>query len=121
MIQQYSLLKVCDNTGATEIEVIQVVEGGKKKAAHLGNVVVGAVKKATAQGQVKKKNVVRAVIVRQRAPFQRPDGTTLRFDDNAVVLINPDHTPRGTRIFGPVSRELRGKFPKIISQAPEVV
>jgi len=122
MIQSYSRLKVADNSGAKEIMCIRVVGRGKPKAARIGNVIVGTVKVASPQAQVKKKEVVRAVIVRQRKPIQRSDGTSIRFDDNAVVVLNPDNTPRGSRIFGPVARELRDLgFARIISMAMEVL
>ena len=122
MIQSYTRLKVADNTGAKEVSVIRVARGAKQNAAKLGDVVTASVKSAVPHGQVKKKEVVKAVIIRQTFPFKRPDGTTIRFDDNAVVLINPDKTPRGSRIFGPVARELRDKgYTKIISYASEVL
>lgn len=122
MIQSYSRLKVADNSGAKEVSVITVIGGAKAHAAQLGDVVVASVKSAVAQGQVKKKEVVRGVIIRQKFPYSRIDGTIIRFDDNAVVLINPDKTPRGSRIFGPVARELRDKgYMRIISLASEVL
>ncbi len=122
MIQPYTRLKVADNTGAKEVMVIRVIGGGKPNAAKIGDLVVGTVKVATPHGNVKKKEVVRGVIVRQVKPLQRPDGTNIRFDDNALVILNPDNTPRGSRIFGPVARELRDlKFSKIISMALEVL
>lgn len=122
MIQPYSRLKVADNSGAREIMCIRVLGRGKPNAAKIGDIIVGSVKLAAPQAPVKKKEVVRAVIVRQRKPLQRKDGTGIRFDDNAVVLINPDHTPRGSRIFGPVARELRDLgFMKIVSMATEVI
>lgn len=122
MIQPYSRLKVADNTGAKEVSVITVVGGAKSHAAKLGDVIVGSVKSAVPHGQVKKKEVVKGVIIRQKFPFSRADGTSIRFDDNALVLINPDKTPRGSRIFGPVARELRDKgYMKIISLASEVL
>lgn len=122
MIQPYSRLKVADNTGAKEIMVIRVLGRAKANAAKLGDILVATVKSATPQGQVKKKEVVKAVIVRQKFPYKRVDGTTIRFDDNAAVIINPDKTPRGSRIFGPVARELRDKgYMKIISLATEVL
>ena len=122
MIAPYTRLNVADNTGAKEVLCIRIVGGAKAKAGRIGDIISGSVKSATAQGQAKKKEVVRAVIIRQKFPFNRPDGTTIRFDDNAIVLINPDKTPRGTRIFGPVARELREKgFSRIISQATEVL
>jgi large subunit ribosomal protein L14 len=122
MIQAYSRLKVADNTGAKEVSCIRVIGGASQNAAKMGDVIVATVKLAVPHGQVKKKEVVKAVIIRQTFPFQRKDGTTIRFDDNAVVIINPDKTPRGTRIFGPVARELRDKgYMKIISLASEVI
>ena len=122
MIQPYSRLKVADNTGAKEIQCIRVVGGAKQNAAKLGDVIVASVKSAVPNGTVKKKEVVKAVIIRQKFPMSRTDGTTIRFDDNAVVIINPDKTPRGTRIFGPVARELRDRgYMKIISLASEVI
>lgn len=122
MIQPYSRLKVADNSGAKEFMVIRVLGRAKLNAAVLGDIVVGSVKSAIPQGQVKKKEVVKGVIVRQKFPYKRPDGTTIRFDDNAIVIINADKTPRGSRIFGPVARELRDKgYSKIVSLAPEVL
>jgi len=122
MIQSYSRLKVADNSGAKEIMCIRVVGRGKPTSAVLGNIIIGAVKVATPHSVVKKKEVVRAVIIRQRKPSQRADGTSIRFDDNAVVIINPDNTPRGSRIFGPVARELRDLgFSRIVSMAMEVI
>lgn len=122
MIQPYSRLNVADNTGAKEVMCIRVLGGRKQRCAVLGDTIVISVKEATPRGTAKKKEVAKAVIARQKAPFQRDDGTTIRFDDNAVVLINADGTPRGTRILGPIARELRAKgFTKIISLAPEVV
>lgn len=122
MIQPYSRLKVADNSGAKEIGVIQVIGGAKKTAAGLGDTVIAAVKSAIPAGNVKNKEVVRAVIVRTHKPFKRPDGSAIRFDDNAAVIINKDGTPRGTRVSGPVARELRDKgFMKIVSLAEEVL
>lgn len=122
MIQPYSRLKVADNTGAKEISCIRVIGGAKLNAATLGDVIVATVKSAIPHGQVKKKEVVKAVIVRTKFPYSRIDGTTIRFDDNAAVIINPDKTPRGTRIFGPVARELRERgFSRIVSLALEVI
>lgn len=122
MIQSYSRLKVADNSGAREVMCIRVLGKGKPDAAKIGDIIVGSVKLATAQAPVKKKEVVQAVIVRQKKPLQRKDGTNIRFDDNAVVLINPDRTPRGTRVFGPVARELRDLgFGKVVSMATEVL
>lgn len=122
MIQPYTRLNVADNSGAREIMVIRVVGGGKPNAAEVGNIVVGSVKIATPHSNVKKKEVIRGVIVRQVKPLKRSDGTSIRFDDNAIVVLNPDNTPRGSRIFGPVARELRDLgFSKIISMATEVL
>lgn len=122
MIQPLSWLAVADNSGAREVMCIKVVGGRKARAAALGDTIVVSVKSALPRAGVKKKEVSRAVIVRQRAPFQREDGTMIRFDDNAVVLVNADGTPKGTRVLGPVARELRGRgFSKIISLAKDVV
>lgn len=122
MIQSYSRLKVADNSGAKEILCIRVLGQGKPKAGKIGDIIVGSVKAATPHLSIRKKEIVKAVIVRQRKPLPRKDGTTIRFDDNAVVLINPDKTPRGSRIFGPVARELRDLgFTKIASLATEVL
>lgn len=122
MIQEYTRLNVADNTGAKEVMCIKVLGRSLKKSAEIGDIIVISVKSATPRGQVKKKEVHRAIIVRQKKPFGRKDGSTLRFDDNAVVLINDDKTPKGTRVFGPIARELRdGGHMKIISMAQEVV
>ena len=122
MIQQESYLKVADNTGAKEIKCIRVLGGSKRKYGNIGDVVVASVRKSTPGGQVKKGEVVKAVIVRSAKGVRRADGTYVRFDDNAAVLIKDDKNPRGTRIFGPVARELRDKdYMKILSLAPEVV
>ena len=122
MIQPLSWLDVADNSGAREVMCIRVVGGRKAKQAQLGDTIVVSVKSAIPRGGVKKKEVSRAVIVRQRSPFQRTDGSAIRFDDNAVVLINADGTPRGTRVLGPVARELRTRgFMKIVSLAADVV
>ena len=122
MIQQQSLMKVADNTGAKELMCIRVLGGTGRRYAGVGDVVVAAVKKAAPGGQVKKGEVVRAVIVRSAKGVRRADGTYVRFDDNAAVLIKDDKNPRGTRIFGPVARELRDKdYMKILSLAPEVI
>lgn len=122
MIQAQTMLKVADNTGAKQIMCIKVLGGTRRRYAGLGDIVVASVKVATPNGTAKKKEVVRAVIVRTSKEYRRKDGSTLKFDDNAAVLVNKDNTPRGTRIFGPVARELREKgFMKIISLAPEVV
>lgn len=122
MIQPYTRLKVADNSGARELMCIRVMKGSNTKYAHVGDVIVGAVKVATPGAAVKKGDVVRAVVVRTRHPIRRPDGSYVRFDDNAAVVINQAGEPRGTRIFGPVARELRERqFMKIISLAPEVL
>ena len=122
MIQQESYLKVADNTGAKEIKCIRVLGGSKRKYGNIGDVIVASVRKSTPGGQVKKGEVVKAVIVRTVKGIKRPDGSTLRFDENAAVIIKDDKTPRGTRIFGPVARELRDKdYLKILSLAPEVL
>ena len=122
MIQQESYLKVADNTGAKEIKVIRPLGGSKRKFANIGDVIVASVRKAQPGGTVKKGEVVRAVIVRSVKGIHRPDGSYVRFDENAAVLIRDDKNPRGTRIFGPVARELRDKdYMKILSLAPEVL
>ena len=122
MIQQESCLKVADNTGAKEIKCIRVLGGSKRKYGNIGDVIVASVRKSTPGGQVKKGEVVKAVIVRSAKGVRRADGTYVRFDDNAAVLIKDDKNPRGTRIFGPVARELRDKdYMKILSLAPEVI
>ncbi len=122
MIQQQTKLKVADNSGARELMVIRVLGGSRVKAGGIGDVVVGTVKKATPNGTVKAKKVVKAVIVRTRSSVKREDGSYIRFDDNACVLIKDDKTPVGTRVLGPVARELRDKdYMKIISLASEVL
>ena len=122
MIQQESYLKVADNTGAKEIKTIRVLGGSKRKFGNIGDVIVASVRKAQPGGTVKKGEVVRAVIVRTFKGIHRPDGSYVRFDENAAVLIRDDKNPRGTRIFGPVARELRDKdYMKILSLAPEVL
>jgi large subunit ribosomal protein L14 len=122
MIQIYSRLEVADNSGARKIRVIQVMGGSKRRYAGLGDIVTASVREAIPNSNVKKGEVVKAVIVRLKHDTQRPDGTTIRFDSNAAVLITPQKEPRGTRIFGPVPRELREKgFMRILSLAPEVV
>jgi len=122
MIAQESRLKVADNTGAREILCIRVLGGSGRRYAGLGDVIVGTVKDAIPGGSVKKGEVVKAVVVRTRKESRRQDGTYIRFDDNACVLINDQSQPRGTRIFGPVGRELRdAKFMRIVSLAPEVL
>ena len=122
MIQQESYLKVADNTGAKEIHCIRVLGGSKRKYGNIGDVIVASVRKATPGGTVKKGDVVKAVIVRTKRGIRREDGTYVRFDENAAVIIKEDKNPRGTRIFGPVARELRDRdFMKILSLAPEVI
>ena len=122
MIQQESFLKVADTTGAKEIKCIRVLGGSKRKYGNIGDVIVASVRKSTPGGTVKKGEVVKAVIVRSAKGVRRADGTYVRFDENAAVLIKDDKNPRGTRIFGPVARELRDKdYMKILSLAPEVV
>ena len=122
MVQQQSYLKVADNSGAKEIMCIRVLGGTGRRYANIGDVIVASVKKATPGGGVKKGEVVRAVVVRTKKGVRRDDGSYVRFDENAAVLIRDDKTPRGTRIFGPVARELREKeFTKILSLAPEVL
>ena len=122
MIQTESYLKVADNTGAKEIHTIRVLGGSKRKFGNIGDVIVASVRKAAPGGSVKKGDVVKAVIVRSKRGLRREDGTYVRFDENAAVIIKEDHNPKGTRIFGPVARELREKdFMKILSLAPEVI
>ncbi|MBR4232230.1 MAG: 50S ribosomal protein L14 [Oscillospiraceae bacterium] len=122
MIQQETYLKVADNTGAKEIKCIRVLGGSKRKYGNIGDVIVASVRKAAPGGTVKKGEVVKAVIVRSAKGVRRADGTYVRFDENAAVLIRDDQNPRGTRIFGPVARELRDKdYMKILSLAPEVI
>ena len=122
MIQQESYLKVADNTGAKEIHCIRVLGGSRRKFGNIGDVIVASVRKATPGGTVKKGEVVKAVIVRTKRGVRREDGTYVRFDENAAVIIKEDRNPRGTRIFGPVARELRDRdFMKILSLAPEVI
>ena len=122
MIQQQTYLKVADNTGAKEIMCIRVLGGSGRRYANIGDVIVASVKKAAPGGVVKKGDVVKAVVVRTVSGVRRDDGTYIRFDENAAVLIKEDTTPRGTRIFGPVARELRDKdYMKILSLAPEVL
>ena len=122
MIQQESYLKVADNTGAKEIKCIRVLGGSTRKFGNIGDVIVASVRKAQPGGTVKKGEVVKAVIVRSAKGVRRNDGTYVRFDDNAAVLIKDDKNPRGTRIFGPVARELRDQdYMKILSLAPEVL
>ncbi|MCC6627848.1 MAG: 50S ribosomal protein L14 [Chloroflexi bacterium] len=122
MIQPTTRLKVADNTGAREIMCIRVMGGSNRKYGSVGDVIIAAVKQAQPGGQVKKGDVVRAVVVRTAKEYGRPDGSHIRFDDNAAVLITPQGSPRGTRIFGPVARELREKaYMRIVSLAPEVL
>ena len=122
MIQTESYLKVADNTGAKEIHTIRVLGGSKRKYGNIGDIIVASVRKAAPGGTVKKGDVVKAVIVRSKRGLRREDGTYVRFDENAAVIIKEDHNPKGTRIFGPVARELREKdFMKILSLAPEVI
>ena len=123
MIQQESHLRVADNTGAREISVIRVLGGSRRRYGRVGDIVVASVKQATPRAQVKKGDIVRAVVVRTVKEYRRPDGSSIRFDDNAaVVLDGTSDNPKGTRIFGPVARELREKgFMKIVSLAPEVL
>ena len=122
MIQEESYLKVADNTGAKEIHTIRVLGGSKRKYGNIGDVIVASVRKANPGGTVKKGDVVKAVIVRTKRGVRREDGTYVRFDENAAVIIKEDKNPKGTRIFGPVARELREKdFMKILSLAPEVI
>ena len=122
MIQQQTMLNVGDNTGAKEIMCIRVLGGSYRKYANIGDVIVASVKSAAPGGMVKKGDVVKAVVVRSVKGVRRQDGSYIRFDENAAVLIKDDNTPRGTRIFGPVARELREKdFMKIVSLAPEVL
>ncbi|GFP34939.1 large subunit ribosomal protein L14 [Candidatus Hakubella thermalkaliphila] len=122
MIQAYSRLKVADNTGAKEIMCIRVLGGSGRRYAAVGDVIVGTVKSAIPGGVVKKGEVVRAVVVRTKKEYRRKDGSYIRFDDNAAVIINEQNNPRGTRIIGPVARELREKkYMKIVSLSPEVI
>ena len=122
MIQMESYLKVADNTGAKEIHCIRVLGGSKRKYGNIGDVIVASVRKAAPGGTVKKGDVVKAVIVRSKRGLRREDGTYVRFDENAAVIIKEDKNPKGTRIFGPVARELREKdYMKILSLAPEVI
>jgi large subunit ribosomal protein L14 len=122
MIQQESRLTVTDNSGAKEILCIRVLGGTKRRYARVGDIIVATVKEANAAGNTKKKSVVKAVVVRTRQPIRRKDGSTIAFDDNAAVIINDDKSPKATRVFGPVPRELRDLgYTKIISLAPEVL
>lgn len=122
MIQQESRLVVCDNSGAKEILCIRVLGGTRRRYAKVGDIIVATVKQASPNGQVKKKSVVRCVVVRTRNQIRRKDGSTIKFDDNAAVVIGDDKQPKATRIFGPVPRELRDQgYAKIVSLAPEVL
>jgi len=122
MIQPYTRLKAADNTGARQLMCISVLGGTRKRYARVGDIIVASVKRATPAAVVKKGDVIRAVIVRCAQPYRRPDGSYIRFDDNAAVILTDKNNPKGTRIFGPVARELREKnFTKIISLAPEVL
>jgi large subunit ribosomal protein L14 len=122
MVQQQTILKVADNTGAKEIMCIRCLGGSYRKTAGIGDIIVASVKQATPGGVVKKGEVVKAVVVRTKNPIRRADGSYVRFDENAAVIIRDDKTPKGTRIFGPVARELRdGEYMKILSLAPEVL
>ena len=122
MIQSYTRLRVADNTGARQIMCITVLGGTKKRYARVGDVITASVKRAIPESAVKKGSVVRAVVVRTAQPYRRPDGSYIRFDENAAVILTDSNNPQGTRIFGPVARELREKnFTKIISLAPEVL
>ncbi len=122
MIQSETLLKVADNTGAKEVQCIKVLGGSRRRYAGIGDLITVSVKIATPNGTVKKKEVCKAVVVRTKKETIRKDGSTIKFDDNAVVIVNADGQPRGTRIFGPVARELREKqYMKIVSLAPEVL
>ncbi len=122
MIQQESRLKVCDNSGAKEVLVIRVLGATRRRYARVGDIFVASVKQADPHGNTKKKSVVKAVVVRTRNQIRRKDGSTIKFDDNACVLINDDKTPKGTRVFGPIPREMRDLgYAKIVSLAPEVL
>jgi large subunit ribosomal protein L14 len=122
MIQNYTRLKVADNTGARQLMTIRVMGGSRRRYASIGDIIVASVKQAIPNSAVKQGEVVRAVVVRTAAPLRRPDGSYIRFDDNAAVILSDAQNPKGTRIFGPVARELRDKqFMKIISLAPEVL
>ncbi len=122
MIQTYTRLKAADNTGAKQLMCISVLGGTRKRYARVGDIIVASVKRATPGAMVKKGDVVKAVIIRCAQPYRRPDGSYIRFDENAAVILTDKNNPRGTRIFGPVARELREKyFTKIISLAPEVL
>ncbi|MFN8482828.1 MAG: 50S ribosomal protein L14 [Anaerolineae bacterium] len=122
MIQEYTRLKVADNTGAKELMCVKVLGGSKRRYAGIGDIIICSVKAATPQGSVKKGDVVRAVVVRTAKEYGRPDGSYIKFDENAAVILDNEQNPKGTRIFGPVARELRDKgFMKIVSLAPETL
>ncbi len=122
MIQPYTRLKIADNTGAREVMCINVLGGTRKKYARVGDIIVASVKRAIPNAVAKKGDVVRAVVIRTAQPYRRPDGSLIRFDENAAVILTDKNNPRGTRIFGPVARELRDKnYTKIVSLAPEVL
>lgn len=122
MIQQYTRLKVADNSGARSIMCINVLGGSGRRFAHVGDIIVASVKQANPGAPVKKGDVVKAVVVRVTKPYRRPDGSIIRFDENAAVLVNNEGNPRGTRVFGPIARELRDRnFMRIVSLAPEVL
>lgn len=122
MIQPYTRLKIADNTGAREVMCINVLGGTRKKYARVGDIIVASVKRAIPNAVAKKGDVVRAVVIRTAQPYRRPDGSIIRFDENAAVILTDKNNPRGTRIFGPVARELRDKnYTKIVSLAPEVL
>ena len=122
MIQAFSRLRVADNSGAKTIMCIKVLGGTHRRFAHIGDIIVATVKSASSDGNVKQSDIVKAVIVRTKRSIQRPDGSSIKFDDNAAVIVDSEKNPKGTRIFGPVARELRDKeFTKIVSLAPEVL
>ncbi|MBM3281353.1 MAG: 50S ribosomal protein L14 [Candidatus Harrisonbacteria bacterium] len=121
MLQLRSLVKVADNTGAKIINVFRILGGSRKRYARLGEILIASVREAEPRKQVKKKDIVRCVVVRTANPIRRPDGSYLRFDENAVVIINEKNEPRGTRLFGPVPRELKEKYEKIFSLAEDIV
>ncbi|MHB0858391.1 MAG: 50S ribosomal protein L14 [Anaerolineae bacterium] len=122
MIQAFTRLKVADNTGAREIMCIKVLGGTRRRYAAVGDIIIASVKEASPGGAVKRKDVVRAVVVRTSKEYSRPDGSVIRFDENAAVILDQEQNPRGTRIFGPVARELRDRgFMKIVSLSPEVL
>jgi large subunit ribosomal protein L14 len=121
MIQPQTILNVADNTGAKKILCIRVL-GGNKKYAGIGDIIIGVVKEALPHMAIKRSNIVRAVVIRTKKSLQRKNGTVIRFDDNAVVIVNSENNPRGTRVFGPIAREIRDKnFTKVVSLAPEVL